>query len=77
MLLDRAYMGLRSYADYPVALHSKAEMPFTWTDLQGLCAKRIHCADTFNSHVRGFDSSNAQVVHARLAAIIMNDDRAV
>jgi len=70
-------MGLPSYADYPVALHSKAEMPFTWTDLPGLCPNRIHCADTFDSNIRDFDSSNAQVVHARLAAIVMNDDRAV
>jgi len=70
-------MGLSSYADYPVALHSKAEMPSTWTDIPGLCANKIHCADTFDSHLRGFDSSDAQVVHARLAAIVMDDDRAV
>jgi hypothetical protein len=70
-------MGLPSYIDHPVALHRKAERPSTWTDVPGLCANRIHCADTFDSHVRGFDSSNAQVVHARLAAIAMDDDRAV
>lgn len=76
-LSERAYTGLPSYGDYPVALHLKAERPSTRTDVPGLCANRIHCADTFNSHVRGFDRSNAQVVHARLAAVVMNDDRAV
>jgi hypothetical protein len=76
-LPDRACMGLPSYVDSPVTLHCKAARPSTWTDVPGLCANRIHCADTFNSHFRGFDSSNAQVVHARLATIVMNDDLAV
>jgi len=29
---------------------------------------------TLDGHLRGFDGPDAQVVHARLAAIVMNDD---
>ena len=73
-LSDRAYVGLPSYADSPVALHVKAERPSTWTDVPGLCENRVHYADTLDSHVRGFDGPNAQVVHARLANIVINDN---
>ena len=77
-LSERAYTGPPSYGDYPVALHHcKMERPFTGTDVPGLCANRIHCANTFDSDVRCFRNSDAQIVHARLAAIVMNDDRAV
>ena len=76
-LFERAYMGVPSYGDYPVALHSKVERPFTWTDVPGLCANRIHRADTLDSDIRCFRNSDTQVVHAWLAAIVMNDDRAV
>ena len=77
MLFDRAYTGIPGYGDHPVALHGKAERPSTWTDVPGLSANSIHCADTLDSDIRCFRRSDAQVVHARLAAIVMNDDRAV
>jgi hypothetical protein len=73
-LLERAYTGLRSYGDYPVALHRKVERSSTWADVPGLCAIRVHRADTLDSHVRSFRSPDAQVVHAGLTAIVMNDD---
>ena len=77
MSSDRAYVGLPSYADSPVAFYCTAERPSTWTDIPGFCENRVHCAHTLNSHVRDFDGPNAQVVHTRLAAIVMNDNRAV
>jgi hypothetical protein len=48
--------------------------PCDRTDVPGLCADRVHRADTLDGHLRGFDGPDAQVVHARLAAIVMNDD---
>jgi hypothetical protein len=77
MSFDRAYLGLPSYADCPVALHFRVERPSTRTAFPGLGETRVHGTHTLNSHVRGLDGSNAQVVHARLAVIVMNDNPAV
>jgi hypothetical protein len=72
--LEPAYTGIPGYGDHPVALHCKAEGPFGRADGPGLCANRIHCADTLDSHIGGFHRSDAQIVHAWLAAIVMKDD---
>jgi hypothetical protein len=77
MSSDRTYIGFPSYADSPVTLYCKAERPSIWTDVPGLGENRAHCADTLDSHFRGVDDPDAQVVHARLATIVMNDDRTV
>src|SRR5688572_4477133 len=70
---DRAYVSVPRYRDHPVALHPcKLEGPFARTDVPGLCADRVHRADTLDGHLRGFDGPDAQVVHARLAVIVMN-----
>ena len=75
--LEPAYPGVPSYSDHPVALHCKAEGPFGRADVPGLCANRIHCADTLDSHIGIIHRSDAQVVHAWLAAIVMKDNPTV
>ncbi len=77
MSSDRAYVSVPRYGDHPVALHRKVEGSFARTDGPGLCANSVHCADTLDSNLRGSRSSDTQVVHTRLAAIVMNNDRAV
>lgn len=60
-----------------VGLQSVIKRSFSWTDVPGRYENRVHCADTLNSHVRDFNGPNARVVHARLAAIVMNVNCAV
>ena len=77
MLFDFVYTGNPSYGDHPVTLHRKVEWPFARADVPGLCAIRVYRADALDDHVRGHRRPDSQVVHAWLAAIVMNYDPTV